>query len=205
MPIITVLTIHICTTGIITNNHNYSFTGDSVIKGKKANLANTNENIRAKEVRLVKADGEQVGVVSIAEALAEAKNSGLDLVEIVANAQPPVCKVMDYKKHLYDQKQKAKEAKKKQHKTQVKEIKLRPGTEEADYQVKLRKIMQFLEASDKVKLTIRFRGREMAHKELGLKQLQRIMEDTAEIATVEQEPKLEGRQMGMMIGPKRKN
>lgn len=171
----------------------------------KANLATTNEDIRAKEVRLVKADGEQAGVVSITEALAEAKNSGLDLVEIVPNAEPPVCKVMDYKKHLYDQKQKAKEAKKKQHKTQVKEIKLRPGTEEADYQVKMRKIVQFLEASDKVKITIRFRGREMAHKELGLKQLQRIIEDTAEIATVEQEPKMEGRQMGMMIGPKRKN
>lgn len=153
---------------------------------------------------MVKADGEQAGVVSIQDALAEAKGAGLDLVEIVPNAQPPVCKVMDYKKHLYDQKQKAKEAKKKQHKTQVKEIKLRPGTEEADYQVKMRKIVQFLEATDKVKITIRFRGREMAHRELGLKQLQRVIEDTAEIATLEQEPKMEGRQMGMMLGPKRK-
>lgn len=142
--------------------------------------------------------------MSIQDALAEAKGAGLDLVEIVPNAQPPVCKVMDYKKHLYDQKQKAKEAKKKQHKTQVKEIKLRPGTEEADYQVKMRKIVQFLEATDKVKITIRFRGREMAHRELGLKQLQRVIEDTAEIATLEQEPKMEGRQMGMMLGPKRK-
>lgn len=137
-------------------------------------------------------------------ALAAAKEAGLDLVEIVANAKPPVCKVMDYKKHLYDQKQKAKEAKKKQHQTQVKEIKLRPGTEEADYQVKLRKILQFLQATDKVKITIRFRGREMAHQQIGLKQLQRIMEDTKDYGTVEQEPKIEGRQMGMMIGPKRK-
>ena len=129
----------------------------------------------------------------------------MDLVELVPDATPPVCKVMDYKKHLYDQKQKAKEAKKKQHRTQLKEMKLRPGTEEGDYQVKLKKIVEFLEEGDKVKITIRFRGREMAHQEIGLKQLDKIKADTEELANVEQEPKMEGRQMGMLLGPKRKS
>lgn len=128
----------------------------------------------------------------------------LDLVEIVANAEPPVCKIMDYNKHLFDLKQKAKEAKKKQHQVQVKEIKLRPGTEEADYQVKLRAIQRFLEDGDKVKITLRFRGREMAHQELGMKQLQKIEVDVADMGVIEQAPKLEGRQMGMLIGPKKK-
>lgn len=111
---------------------------------------------------------------------------------------------MDYNKHLFDIKQKAKEAKKKQHQVQVKEIKLRPGTEEADYQVKLRAIQRFLEDGDKVKITLRFRGREMAHQELGMKQLQKIEVDVAEMGVIEQAPKLEGRQMGMLIGPKKK-
>lgn len=145
-----------------------------------------------------------MGVVSIKTALDAARDASLDLVEIVADATPPVAKLMDYKRYLYDQKQKAKEAKKNQKQTQVKEIKLRPGTEEADYQVKLRKIFEFLEAKDKVKITIRFRGREMAHQEIGLKQLERIIEDTTEVATVEQAPKLEGRQMGMLLGPAKK-
>ena len=144
-------------------------------------------------------------MVSLAEALSEAQSSGMDLVELVPDATPPVCKVMDYKKHLYDQKQKAKEAKKKQHRTQLKEMKLRPGTEEGDYQVKLKKIVEFLEDGDKVKITIRFRGREMAHQEIGLKQLDKIKADTEELANVEQEPKMEGRQMGMLLGPKRKS
>lgn len=156
-------------------------------------------------MRLVKEDGEQVGVVPLKEALEAARAVGMDLVELVPDAKPPVCKIMDYKKHLYDQKQKAKEAKKKQHRTQLKEIKFRPGTEEADYQVKLRKIIQFLENGDKVKLTIRFRGREMAHQKIGLQQLQKVMVDTEELANVEQEPKMEGRQMGMLLGPKRKS
>lgn len=145
-----------------------------------------------------------MGVVSIKTALDAARNANLDLVEIVADAAPPVAKIMDYKRYLYDQKQKAKEAKKNQKQTQVKEIKLRPGTEEADYQVKLRKIFEFLEEKDKVKISIRFRGREMAHQEIGLKQLERIIEDTTEVATVEQAPKLEGRQMGMLLGPAKK-
>ncbi|WP_192940792.1 translation initiation factor IF-3 [Moraxella catarrhalis] len=163
-----------------------------------------NEEIRAKEVRLVKEDGEQMGVVDIQTALKAALDVNLDLVEIVADAKPPVCKIMDYKRYLYEQKPKAKEAKKNQKQTQVREIKLRPGTEEADYQVKLRKIVEFLENKDKVKISIRFRGREMAHQEIGKAQLDRIIEDTAEIAIVEQAPKVEGRQMGMLLGPAKK-
>lgn len=151
-------------------------------------------------MRLVQADGEQVGVVDIKTALVAAREAHLDLVEIVADAKPPVAKIMDYKRYLYEQKQKAKESKKNQKQTQVKEIKLRPGTEEADYQVKLRKIVEFLEDKDKVKVIIRFRGREMAHQEIGLKQLERIIEDTADVANIEQAPKLEGRQMGMLLG-----
>ena len=150
---------------------------------------------------MVKEDGEQVGIVDIKSALQASRDAELDLVEIVPDAKPPVCKIMDYKKYLYDQKQKAKEAKKNQKQTQLKEMKLRPGTEEADYQVKLRKIISFLEDQDKVKVTIRFRGREMAHQQIGLQQLERIIEDTAEYANVEQPPKMEGRQMGMLLGP----
>ncbi len=153
---------------------------------------------------MVQADGEQAGVVDIKTALAAAREANLDLVEIVADANPPVAKIMDYKRFLYEQKQKAKEAKKNQKQTQVKEIKLRPGTEEADYQVKLRKIVEFLEDKDKVKVSIRFRGREMAHQDIGLKQLERIIEDTVDVASVEQAPKLEGRQIGMLLGPAKK-
>ncbi|OAU95101.1 Translation initiation factor 3 [Moraxella catarrhalis] len=145
-----------------------------------------------------------MGVVDIQTALKAAADENLDLVEIVADAKPPVCKIMDYKRYLYEQKQKAKEAKKNQKQTQVREIKLRPGTEEADYQVKLRKIVEFLEDKDKVKVSIRFRGREMAHQEIGKAQLERIITDTAEIASVEQAPKVEGRQMGMLLGPGKK-
>lgn len=145
-----------------------------------------------------------MGVVDLKTALQVASDEGLDLVEIVADAKPPVCKVMDYRRYLYDQKQKAKEAKKNQKQTQVKEIKLRPGTEEADYQVKLRKIVEFLENKDKVKISIRFRGREMAHQDIGRAQLEKIIADTAEIAVVDQPPKMEGRQMGMLLGPAKK-
>ncbi len=153
---------------------------------------------------MVDENGEQKGIVLLKEALSAAEAVQLDLVEIVANAEPPVCKIMDYNKHLFDLKQKQKEAKKKQHQVQVKEIKIRPGTEDADYQVKLRAITRFLEEGDKVKITLRFRGREMAHQEIGMKQLQKIEVDVAELGTIEQSPKMEGRQMGMLIGPKRK-
>ena len=165
---------------------------------------NINEEIRAKEVRLVKEDGSQAGVVDIKTALQAARDAELDLVEMVADAEPPVCKVMDYRKHLYDQKQKAKDAKKNQKQTQLKEMKLRPGTEEADYQVKLRKIREFLEDQDKVKVTIRFKGREMAHQQIGLAQLEKVIADTADLANVEQMPKIEGRQMGMLLKQKKK-
>lgn len=171
---------------------------------KPSNRLNINDEIRAKEVRLVKEDGEQLGVVELNKALSVARDANLDLVELVPDARPPVCKVMDYKRYLYDQKQKAKEAKKNQKQTQVKEMKLRPGTEEADYQVKLRKIVEFLENKDKVKVSIRFRGREMAHQDIGKAQLEKIIADTADIASVEQPPKIEGRQMGMLLGPAKK-
>lgn len=171
---------------------------------KPSNRLDINEEIRAKEVRLVKEDGEQVGVVDIKTALQAARDAELDLVEMVPDANPPVAKVMDYRKYLYDQKQKAKDAKKNQKQTQLKEIKLRPGTEEADYQVKLRKIREFLEDQDKVKVTIRFRGREMAHQQIGLQQLEKVIADTTDVANVEQQPKVEGRQMGMLLGPTKK-
>ena len=128
----------------------------------------------------------------------------MDLVEISPEAEPPVCRIMDYGKFVFELKQKKREAKKKQHQVQIKEIKLRPGTEEADYQVKIRSIMRFLEDGDKAKITLRFRGREMAHQELGMKQLQRIEADLVEVAVVEQHPKMEGKMMSMLIGPKKK-
>ncbi|MCJ8146524.1 MULTISPECIES: translation initiation factor IF-3 [Acinetobacter] len=170
----------------------------------KSNRPAINDEIRAKEVRLVAADGEQKGIVTLAEAIKAAEDADLDLVEIVANAEPPVCKIMDYNKHLFDLKQKQKDAKKKQHQVQVKEIKIRPGTDVGDYNVKLRAITKFLEEGNKVKITLRFRGREMAHQDLGLAQLQKIEADVAEIGVIEQAPKMEGRQMGMLIGPKKK-
>ncbi|TXH58819.1 MAG: translation initiation factor IF-3 [Bacteroidia bacterium] len=170
----------------------------------KSNRPAINDEIRAKEVRLVGADGEQMGIVSLNDALKAAENADLDLVEIVANAEPPVCKIMDYNKHLFDLKQKQKDAKKKQHQVQVKEIKLRPATDVGDYQIKLRAILRFLEEGNKVKITLRFRGREMAHQELGLAQLKKVEADIIEHGVVEQSPKMEGRQMGMLIGPKKK-
>ena len=163
-----------------------------------------NDEIRAKEVRLVDENGEQKGIVSLAEAVRAAEAVELDLVEIVANAEPPVCKIMYFNKHLFDLKQKQKEAKKKQHQVQVKEIKLRPATDVGDYNVKLRAIIKFLEEGNKVKITLRFRGREMAHQQLGLAQLQKVEADVIEYGTVEQAPKMEGRQMGMLLVPKRK-
>ena len=163
-----------------------------------------NDEIRAKEVRLVDENGEQKGIVSLAEALRAAESVELDLVEIVANAEPPVCKIMDFNKHLFDLKQKQKEAKKKQHQVQVKEIKLRPATDVGDYNVKLRAIIKFLEEGNKVKITLRFRGREMAHQQFGLAKRQKVEADVADLGVVEQAPKMEGRQMGMLLGPKKK-
>ena len=149
-------------------------------------------------------DGDQLGIMSSRDAAFKAKDLGLDLVEISPNAQPPVCRIMDYGKFLFEQKKAKAEAKKKQKQTQIKEIKLRPGTDIGDYNIKLRNIIKFLEESNKVKVTLRFRGREMAHRELGMEMLKRIEDDTVEHGDVEFRPKLEGRQMIMVLGPKRK-
>jgi translation initiation factor IF-3 len=179
---------------------------DQAIKGGKKNSkkALTNENITAPEVRLVGAAGEQVGIVSLQEAQEAATKAGLDLVQMVAEAEPPVCKVMDYGKHLFDLKKQQAAARKKQKQTQVKEIKFRPGTDIGDYKVKLRNLIKFLEAGDKAKITMRFRGREMAHQDIGMDLLKRIEVDLEEYGVVEQFPKMEGRQMSMVLSPKKK-
>lgn len=145
-----------------------------------------------------------MGVVSIAEALETAASAGVDLVEISPNAEPPVCRLMDYGKFLYEKSKATKEQKKKQKQIQVKEIKFRPGTDDGDYQVKLRNLVRFLEEGNKAKVTLRFRGREMAHQELGFDLLNRIKADLDELAVVEAFPKLEGRQAVMVLAPKKK-
>jgi translation initiation factor IF-3 len=162
-----------------------------------------NEEIDAPQVRLIGEDGEQLGIVPLAKAQEVAEEAGLDLVEIAPMANPPVCKVMDYGKYRYQEQKKAHEARLKQKQIQVKEIKLRPRTDENDYQIKLRNLRRFLEEGDKAKVTLRFRGRELSHQELGMRQLERIREDLADIGVVEQMPRLEGRQMVMVIAPKK--
>jgi translation initiation factor IF-3 len=154
-------------------------------------------------VRLIDADGNNVGVVSLDEALRSAEEASLDLVEIVPHAEPPVCRVMDYGKFRFEQNKQTQVARKKQKQIQVKEIKFRPGTEEGDYQVKMRKLVTFLNGGDKAKVTIRFRGREMAHQDRGAQLLRRIESELSEHAMVEQRPKLEGRQMVMVFAPKK--
>jgi len=163
-----------------------------------------NENITAREVRLIGSDGEQIGIVSIDEALRVAEEAKLDLVEISADATPPVCRIMDYGKHLFEKKKQVAAAKKNQKQVQVKEVKFRPGTEEGDYQVKLRNLVRFLSDGDRAKVSLRFRGREMAHQELGMELLKRVETDLAEYGSVEQHPKMEGRQLIMVIAPKKK-
>ena len=161
-----------------------------------------NEEITAQEVRLIDIDGEQAGIQSLKDAQAMADAAGVDLVEISPNAEPPVCKVMDYGKFIFEKSKELKEQKKKQKQIQIKEIKFRPGTDEGDYQVKLRNLRKFLEAGDKAKITIRFRGREMAHQEIGIELLNRIKTDLEELAVVESFPnRVEGRQMVMMMAP----
>ncbi|MGV6806455.1 MAG: translation initiation factor IF-3 [bacterium] len=169
--------------------------------GKKSSI---NDEITATTVRLIGADGEQAGIVSIDEALKAAEAAGLDLVEIAPDAEPPVCKILDYGKQLFDAKKQLAAQRKKQKQTQVKEMKFRPGTEEGDYQVKLRALKRFLEQGDKAKVTLRYRGREMAHQELGMQMLKRIEEDLEELGNVELLPKMEGRQLTMVIAPKSK-
>jgi len=158
-----------------------------------------NTQIRVPEVRLIDAKGNQVGVVRTQEALAQAEDAGLDLVEISPNVRPPVCRIMNYGKYQFEQSKKRSAQKKKQRLTQVKEVKFRPATDVGDYGVKLRKIKGFLERGDKVKVSLRFRGREMQHRQLGLELLDRLKQDLGSIITVEQEPKLEGRQITMVI------
>ncbi|HPE60094.1 MAG: translation initiation factor IF-3 [Thiothrix sp.] len=163
-----------------------------------------NSDIRVPKVRLIDAEGENKGVVSTDEAQAMADEDGLDLVEIVPTAKPPVCRIMNYGKFRFDESKKAAAARKKQKQTQIKEIKFRPGTDEGDYRIKLRKLTEFLEEGDKIKVTVRFRGREMAHRELGMELLKRVENELVELAAVEQFPKLEGRQMIMVMAPKKK-
>jgi translation initiation factor IF-3 len=163
-----------------------------------------NEEIEAPRVRVIDSAGSQAGVMSLAEALEIARAEGLDLVEVSPTADPPVCRVMDFGKYLFELNKKAQTAKRKQKQVHVKEIKFRPGTDEGDYRIKLRKLIEFLQSGDKTKVTLRFRGREMAHQELGAKLLARVRDDLDEIGTVEQMPQLEGRQMVMVMAPKKK-
>jgi translation initiation factor IF-3 len=148
-------------------------------------------------------EGEQAGVMDRDNAIALARASELDLVEVSPNAEPPVCRIMDFGKYLFEQKKKSHAGKVKQRQTQLKEIKFRPGTEIGDYQVKMKKLVAFLEAGDKTKITLRFRGREMAHQELGMQLLERVRDDLEEYGTVEQFPKMEGRQLIMVLAPKK--
>jgi translation initiation factor IF-3 len=161
-----------------------------------------NDRIRGGDIRLIGADGENIGVVSPNRALMLAEEAGLDLVEISPTAVPPVCKIMDYGKFKYETQKREAEARKKQHIIEIKEIKFRPGTDDHDYDVKMRSVMKFLGEGDKVKVTLRFRGREMAHQQLGLDLLNRVAGDVGDAGKIEQFPRLEGKQMVMMIGPK---
>lgn len=163
-----------------------------------------NDEIRSHEVRLIDNEGQQLGVVATLEAKRISEEAGLDLVEVSPEAKPPVCRIMDYGKYKFQLSKRKAAARKKQKQIQIKEIKLRPATEEADYQVKIRSIMKFLENGDKAKITIRFRGREMSHPDLGMKLLQRMIAELAEYSVVEQHPKFEGRQIVMVLGPKKK-
>ena len=161
-----------------------------------------NDQIRAREVRLIDEAGQNVGVVPKQDALTRAQDAGLDLVEISPDAEPPVCKILDFGKYKFQEQKKAAEARKNQKIVELKEIKMRPGIDDHDYDVKMRSIVRFFEEGDKVKVTLRFRGREMAHMELGAKLLDRVKQDTSTLAKVESEPRLEGRQMVMVLAPR---
>jgi len=163
-----------------------------------------NEEILSPQLRVIGADGSQVGVLSRSEALAKAAAEELDLVEVSPNAEPPVCRIMDFGKYLFEQNKKAHSAKRKQKQIQLKEVKFRPGTEKADYQVKLRNLIRFLTDGDKAKVTMRFRGREMAHTEIGRRLLDRLVIDLADYGAIEQHAAMEGRQITMVISPKKK-
>ena len=154
-------------------------------------------------MRVIGADGEQIGIMMTRDAIAKAQTDGLELVEISPNAEPPVCKIMDYGKFLYQKDKQQQAARKKQKQIQIKEMKFRPGTEDGDYNTKMRQIKEFLEEGDKVKINLRYKGREMAHQEIGMQMIDKIKADLVEIAVVEQHPRLEGRQAVMVLGPKK--
>ena len=175
----------------------------SIKNDNKSKRALTNDEIEAPNVRLIDADGTQVGIVSNAEAKEKADVAGMDLV-MMADGETPVCKIMDYGKHVFEAKKQKAAQKKRAKRTQIKEMKFRPGTEEGDYQVKLRNLVRFLENGDKAKVTLRYRGRELAHQELGMEILKRVEGDLSELGTVEQFPKMEGRQLTMVIAPKKR-
>ena len=163
-----------------------------------------NDEINANKVRLIGSKGEQIGILSLGEALDKAKESSLDLVQMAKEGDPVVCKLMDHGKHIFDSKKQKSASRKKQKRIQIKEIKFRPVTEENDYQIKVTKIKNFLEEGNKAKVTLRFRGREMAHQNIGMNLLKRVEEDLENIANVEQFPTLEGRQLVMMMAPNKK-
>jgi translation initiation factor IF-3 len=169
---------------------------------REASGPKINDAIRAREVRLIDENGQNVGVVAKFDALARAEQAGLDLVEVSPDAEPPVCKILDFGKYKYQEQKKAAEARKHQKIVEIKEIKMRPGIDDHDYDVKMRSIKRFFEEGDKVKITLRFRGREMAHQQLGMAVLVRVKADTEPIAKVESEPRFEGRQMVMVLAPK---
>ena len=174
---------------------------DRRIAGEKK--SRVNDEITAPQIRLISEEGEQVGIVALTEAKERAEETGFDLVEIQPNAEPPVCRLMDYGKFMFQENKRRAAAKKKQQQVQVKEVKFRPGTEEGDYQTKLRNLKRFLNHGDKTKVTMWFRGREMRHQELGVKLLKRVEADLAEMAKVEQFPRLEGRRMSMVLTPRK--
>jgi translation initiation factor IF-3 len=177
---------------------------ESFIATEKDVRINT-EITNVTEVRLLGPESEPIGIVSLAEANRQAEEAQLDLVEIAPTAKPPVCRIMDFGKFKYREAKKAHEAKLKQKQIQVKEVKFRPGTDDGDYNIKVRNLKRFLEEGDKTKITLRFRGREMAHQELGMALLKRVEADLTELGQVEQFPKMEGRQMVMMVGPRKKH
>ncbi|HVY65831.1 MAG TPA: translation initiation factor IF-3 [Gammaproteobacteria bacterium] len=172
-----------------------------MVQGKRVRR---NAEINSPQVRVIGPNGEQVGIMPVQEALRSAESSGLDLVEVAPGAEPPVCRIMDYGKFVFEQNKKAQSARRKQKQIQVKEVKFRPGTEEGDYQVKLRNLIKFLTNGDKAKVTLRFRGREMVHQEIGAALLKRVQQDLEEVGSVEQQPLMEGRQMVMVIGPRKR-
>lgn len=162
-----------------------------------------NELIRARELRVIGPEGEQLGILSRNDALAAAKEAGMDLVEVASTAEPPVCRIMDYGKFKYETQKKKQEAKKRQTVVQIKEIKVRPKTDDHDYETKVRHIRRFIEEGDRCKVTVFFRGREIVHKDRGLSILERVVQDTLDIAKVDQEPRAEGRTLQMLLVPKK--